>query len=65
MATALQPVLDGQTRVRDPSKQRLRLRRFLLASAFSVLYLVVLALFLTQGRIDAATFSRPRQSSLC
>ena len=56
MATALQPVLDGETRVRDPSKQRLRLRRFLLASAFSVLYLVVLALFLTQGRIDAATF---------
>jgi diguanylate cyclase (GGDEF)-like protein len=36
-------------------KQRLRLRRFLLASAFSALYLLVLAVFYTQGKIDGAT----------
>ena len=36
-------------------KQRLRLRRFLFASAFSVLYLVVLGVFHTQDKIDRAT----------
>ena len=56
MATVAHPVEGGETRRGDPSKQRLRLRRFLSASAFSMLYLVVLGLFLTQGRIDAATF---------
>jgi diguanylate cyclase (GGDEF)-like protein len=39
----------------DEFKQDLRLRRFLLASAFSVLYLVVLLVFYTQGRIDRST----------
>jgi diguanylate cyclase len=38
---------------RGARKQGLRLRRYLTASAFSVLYAVVLALFYTQGRIDA------------
>ncbi|HEX6138161.1 MAG TPA: GGDEF domain-containing protein [Casimicrobiaceae bacterium] len=40
---------------RDESRQQLRLRRFLLASAFSVLYLVVLAAFYTQHRVDGRT----------
>ena len=39
----------------DELKQGLRLRRFLLASAFSALYLVVLAVFYTQDRIDRQT----------
>src|SRR5947209_11879817 len=41
----------------DELKQRLRLRRFLLASAFSVLYLVVLALFHAQHKIALATLA--------
>jgi hypothetical protein len=55
MAAAVHAALEGETRVRDPSKQRLRLRRFLFASTFSLLYLMVLGLFLTQGRIDSTT----------
>jgi len=39
----------------DDFKQRLRLRRFMLASIFSVLYLLVLVLFYTQDKIDRAT----------
>jgi len=39
----------------DELKQRLRLRRFLLASAFSALYLLALAMFYTQGKIDRGT----------
>ena len=35
--------------------QRLRFRRFLLASAFSTLYLVVLAVFHSQGKVDRET----------
>ena len=40
---------------RDDFKQRLRLRRFMLASIFSVLYLVVLVLFYTQDKVDRVT----------
>ncbi len=40
---------------RDNLNQRLRLRRFMLASVFSVLYLLVLAIFYTQGKVDSAT----------
>jgi hypothetical protein len=40
---------------REESRQRLRLKRFLLASAFSVVYLLVLVLFSTQGKVDAVT----------
>jgi signal transduction histidine kinase/CheY-like chemotaxis protein len=40
---------------REASKQRLRVRRFWLASAFSLLYLVVLAAFYTQGKVDGGT----------
>ena len=39
----------------DECKQDLRIRRFLLASAFSVLYLAVLLAFYTQGMIDRGT----------
>jgi diguanylate cyclase (GGDEF)-like protein len=40
---------------RDEFKQRLRLRRFMLASIFSVLYLLVLAIFYTQDKVDRET----------
>lgn len=39
----------------DESKQKLRLRRFLFAAAVSVLYLVVLGVFHTQGKVDRTT----------
>lgn len=39
----------------DEQKQRLRLRRFLFASGFSTLYLVVLAMFYTQEKVDRET----------
>jgi diguanylate cyclase len=54
MAT-LKQELGGRPASRSSSKQALRLRRFLLASAFSVLYLIVLAAFHAQGEIDART----------
>jgi diguanylate cyclase (GGDEF)-like protein len=40
---------------REESKQRLRLRRFMQASIFSVLYLLVLAIFYTQDKVDRET----------
>jgi diguanylate cyclase len=40
------------------AKQLLRLRRFLYASAFSLLYLVVLVVFHSQGRIDNPTLAQ-------
>jgi hypothetical protein len=46
--------MDIPSPTRDDLKQRIRLRRFLLASAFSALYLVVLAMFYA-GRIDRQT----------
>jgi len=49
------PVLDVSPVTRDEFKQGLRLRRFLLASVFSVLYLVVLVVFCTQDKIDRQT----------
>ena len=50
-----EPVLDIPPVTRDEIKQSLRLRRFLLASVFSVLYLVVLAVFFTQEKVDRET----------
>ncbi len=47
--------MDIQSPARDELKQRIRLRRFLLASAFSALYLAVLAMFYAQDRIDRQT----------
>lgn len=46
---------DSRSRIRDELKQRLRLHRNLQASAFSLLYLVVLAIFHAQGRLDTGT----------
>jgi diguanylate cyclase len=40
------------------SKQALRLRRFLFASAFSVLYLVILVVFHSQDKIDSVTLAQ-------
>lgn len=51
MAPAPGPDLRSQ----HNAKQRLRLRRFLFASGFSIVYLVVLGLFHTQGLIDRPT----------
>src|SRR4051794_19724478 len=39
----------------DALRQRLRLRRFLLAGSFSLVYLAVLAVFHTQDEIDRTT----------
>jgi diguanylate cyclase (GGDEF)-like protein len=50
-----EPVLDIPSPTRDELKQGLRLRRFLLASVFSVLYLVVLGVFYTQDKVDRET----------
>jgi len=52
---ATMPAVDPGAQAADSPKQRLRLRRFLFASAFSVLYLVVLAVFHTQDMIDRST----------
>jgi hypothetical protein len=50
-----EPVGDLPTAPPDEFKQRLRMRRFLLASLFAVLYLLVLAIFSTQNMVDLAT----------
>ena len=50
-----EPTLDISAPTKHRFRQRLRLRRFLLASAFSALYLVVLAIFYTQGSIAGQT----------
>src|SRR6267154_3348584 len=47
--------LISETPSREESKQRLRLRRFMQASIFSVLYLLVLAIFYTQDKVDRET----------
>jgi diguanylate cyclase len=46
---------EASSSSRDDFKQGLRLRRFLFASAFSMVYLVVLAVFYMQDRIDRET----------
>jgi diguanylate cyclase (GGDEF)-like protein len=58
MATPPELLVEPVPHASEASRQRLRLRRFLFASAFSLLYLVVLAVFHTQGRIDAITLLR-------
>jgi predicted signal transduction protein with EAL and GGDEF domain len=50
--------VDHEAQAADSPKQRLRLRRFLFASAFSVLYLVVLGVFYTQDMIDRRTLAQ-------
>jgi diguanylate cyclase len=49
------PISDSPTPTRDHLKQRLRLSRFMLASIFSVLYLIVLFIFYTQDKVDRET----------
>ena len=46
---------EATPQTRDDFKQHLRFRRFLMASIFSILYLLVLAIFYTQGKVDHAT----------
>jgi diguanylate cyclase (GGDEF)-like protein len=48
-------ISETPSATRDESKQRLRLRRFVQASIFSVLYLLVLAVFYTQDKVDHET----------
>ena len=55
---ASMPAVDHPAQVADSPKQQLRLRRFLFASAFSVLYLVVLGIFYTQDMIDRRTLAQ-------
>ena len=47
-----------KVRLNHCSKQALRLRRFLFASAFSLIYLVVLVLFRWQDKIDTTTLAQ-------
>ena len=49
------PLYDFPSPIREEFNQRLRLRRFLLASAFSTLYLLVLAVFYAQDKVDRET----------
>ncbi len=51
------PRVSGAQRTHR-SKQALRLRRFLFASAFSLIYLVVLVMFRWQGKIDTMTLAQ-------
>jgi diguanylate cyclase len=48
-------ISDTPAPTSDKLKQHLRLRRFMFASVFSILYLLVLAIFYTQDRIDRET----------
>jgi diguanylate cyclase (GGDEF)-like protein len=48
-------ISETSSATRDGFKQHLRLRRFMLASIFSVLYLLVLAIFYTQDKVDRET----------
>ena len=50
-----EPIGDLPSAPPDEFNQRLRMRRFLLASLFSVLYLLVLAAFSTQEKVDRMT----------
>ena len=47
--------MDSPAPARNELKQGIRLRRFLLASAFSALYLAVLSVFYAQDQIDRQT----------
>ena len=49
------PISDFPSPIREEFSQRLRLRRFLMASIFSVLYLLVLVIFYTQDKVDRET----------
>src|SRR4051812_49867941 len=55
MTMASMPAVENPPRAADPRRQQLRLRRLLFASIFSLLYLIVLGIFHTQGKVDRAT----------
>ena len=46
---------DAALSTREENNQRLRVQRFLLASMFSLLYVVVLAIYYTQDKVDRDT----------
>ena len=48
-------VLDASLPTRGERRQRLRIRRFAFASVFSIMFMVVLAAFHTQDKIDRVT----------
>jgi hypothetical protein len=50
-----EPIRDLPWAPPDEFKQRLRIRRFLLGSLFSVMYLLVVAVFSTLGKADLTT----------
>jgi signal transduction histidine kinase/CheY-like chemotaxis protein len=50
-----EPRPDVPVTAQDEIRQRLRLHRFLLASTFSMLYVLVLGIYYTQGQIDRET----------
>ena len=49
------PIAAYPSLTRNEVNQRIRFRRFLLASTFSAVYLVVLAIFHSQGKVDRET----------
>jgi signal transduction histidine kinase/CheY-like chemotaxis protein len=51
----MDPHAPGEASVREQLKQRLRLHRFLLASAFSLLYVAALFVFHEYGKLDSVT----------
>ena len=51
----MNPLAATPARRRNDVNQRLRVRRFFLASTFSLLYLVVLAVFHAQEKLDRTT----------
>ena len=55
-APLLDTAREASSVAKDARKQRLRLRRFMFASAFSMVYVVVLGVFLMHGKLDRGTF---------
>ena len=55
MATLPNPHTESALTAPELAKQRVRVRRFVLASAFSVLYLAVLLVFRVLGKLDETT----------
>ena len=52
------PIATHPSLTRNEVNQRIRFRRYLLASSFSALYLVVLAIFHTQGMVNRETLAQ-------
>ena len=58
LRTSPDAVRESASSSREETRQRLRLKRFLLASGSSIVYLVVLVIFTAHGRIDVATLAQ-------